>query len=160
MIPGLGAIRQGEGRNVWAAFSMLFGLIGSHMVLETARDALFLASLPAERLPFVYIGIAIFSFIVTQLQLKLAKSLNRRRALSIWTGLAAAVTFMFWAFLDQMGSIGFFALYIWSGVLTTLVLVHFWVLLSDTFTVTQAKRLYGFIGTGSVSSGKRFLLAL
>ena len=150
VIPGLGAIRRGEHRNVWAAFFLLFGLIGSHMVLETARDALFLASLPASRLPIVYIGIALLSLLITQLQLRLAKSLNRRRALSIWTGLAAGVTLGFWLFLQDLGDAGFFALYIWSGVLTTLVLIHFWVLLSNIFTVTQAKRLYAFIGTGSV----------
>ncbi len=65
MIPGLSAIRRNERRAFWAAFFMLFGLLGSHMVLETARDALFLGSLPASRLPIVYIGIALVSFAVT-----------------------------------------------------------------------------------------------
>ena len=35
-------------------------------------------------------------------------------------------------------------------LLTTLVLVHFWTLVGNLFTVSQAKRLYGFIGAGSV----------
>ena len=150
MLGSLYRVRREERRNVWAAFSMLFGLIGSHMVLETARDALFLASLPASRLPFVYIGIALVSLLVTQLQLRITGSMNRRRALSIWSGIAALVTFSFWMFLDRLGQAGFYALYIWSGVLTTLVLVHFWILLGDIFTVTQAKRVYSLVGTGSV----------
>jgi AAA family ATP:ADP antiporter len=150
MLAALSSIRREERRNAWAAFSMLFGLIGSHMVLETARDALFLASLPPSRLPVVYIGIALVSLLVTQIQLRVAGNLNRRRALSLWTAIASGVTLFFWAFLDHLGDVGFYALYIWSGVLTTLVLVHFWVLLSGIFTVTQAKRIYGMIGTGSV----------
>ena len=35
-------------------------------------------------------------------------------------------------------------------MLTTLVLVHFWTLLGELFTVTQAKRLFGIVGAGSV----------
>jgi hypothetical protein len=59
---------------------------------------------------------------------------------------------------------GVYALYVWSGVLTTLVLVHFWVLVGGVFSVTQAKRLYGLIGAGSavgaiVGSGAAGLLA-
>lgn len=150
MLASLTRVRREERRNVWAAFFMLLGLIGSHMVLETARDALFLASVPASRLPIVYIGIALVSLLVTQVQLRVSGSLNRRRALSIWTGIAALVTLSFWLFIDRLGQAGFYALYIWSGVLTTLVLVHFWVLLGDIFTVTQAKRVYSLIGTGSV----------
>ena len=47
------AIRKGERRQVWASFLTLFALIASHSVLETARDALFLAKVPVTRLPWV-----------------------------------------------------------------------------------------------------------
>lgn len=143
-------VRPNERREVWAAFLMLFGLIFGHSVLETARDALFLTSIQPSRLPWVYIGIAAASLAITQLQSKVARSMNRRRALSIWTASAAVVTAGFWLLLHRLGPAGLYALYIWSGVLTTLVLVHFWTLLGSLFSVTQAKRLYSVIGTGSV----------
>lgn len=143
-------VRPNERREVFAAFLMLFGLIFGHSVLETARDALFLTSIQPSRLPWVYIGIAAASLLITQLQSKIARTMNRRRALTVWTASAALVTAGFWFGLNRMGPAGLYALYIWSGVLTTLVLVHFWTLLGSLFSVTQAKRLYGFIGTGSV----------
>ena len=64
-------IRPGEGRNTWAAFAALFILIASHSVLETARDALFLADIPATNLPWVYLAIAAVSLVVTQLQARI-----------------------------------------------------------------------------------------
>ena len=55
-------MRKGERRDVWVAFVTLFALIASHALLETARDALFLARVPASRLPWVFLAIAALSF--------------------------------------------------------------------------------------------------
>ena len=72
------------------------------------------------------------------------------RRFVVWTLAAALVTFAFFQLFDAIGRAGSYALYVWSGVLTTLLLVHVWTLVSNIFTVTQDKRLYGFIGAGSV----------
>ncbi len=144
------AIRPDERRDTWAAFLTLFGFLASHSILETARDALFLAKVPARNLPWVFLAIAGVSLVVTNLQARLSRTLSGRPAVAAWTVVAAVVTFAFWWLLGAMGSLGLYALYVWSGVLTSLVLVHFWTLLGNMFSVTQAKRLYGFIGAGSV----------
>ncbi|MEM9489003.1 MAG: Npt1/Npt2 family nucleotide transporter, partial [Myxococcota bacterium] len=143
-------IRAGERRDAWTAFALLLGLIASHSMLETARDALFLAKIPAARLPWVYMAIAVASLLLTQAQARLSSGQSGRRLLSVWIASAGLVTLLFWLTLSVLGSAGLYALYVWSGVLTTLILVHFWTLLGDIFTITQAKRLYGFIGAGSV----------
>jgi ATP:ADP antiporter, AAA family len=144
------AVRHDERRDVGAAFSLLLVFIASHTMLETARDALFLAKVPATRLPWVFLGIAAVSLGFAHAQARLGAGLQGRLALSVWTAFAAIVTFSFWALLRTLGAAGLYALYVWSGVLTTLVLVHFWTLLGTLFTVTQAKRIYGVIGAGSV----------
>ncbi len=147
---GLFAIRKGERRDVWAAFLTLFALIASHSMLETARDALFLAKVPATRLPWVFLVIAALSFAVAKFQAMATAGLRPERALSAITLFAAAVTGGFFAFHAQLVAWGLYALYVWSGLLASLVLIHFWVLVGDLFTITQAKRVYGFIGAGSV----------
>ena len=48
----------GERRSLAAAFVTLFGLVAAHTLLETARDALFLARLPPSQLPWAYLAIA------------------------------------------------------------------------------------------------------
>ena len=144
------SVRKGEGGNVAAGFCALFGLIGSHSILETARDALFLSSIPATRLPFVYIAIALVTLGITQLRYQMRAPRHGRRAVSLSILGAGGVTIAFWLALPWLGDAGLYALYIWSGVLAALVVVQLWSLLADIFTVTQAKRLYGLIGTGGV----------
>jgi AAA family ATP:ADP antiporter len=151
MLKRLFATRPGEGRDTWAAFAMLLSFIGSYSILETARDALFLAKVPASRLPWVYLAIAAISLLVARIQSRLARVVAGRRALSLWTAISAVVTLGFWWALRALGPAGLYGLYVWSGVLSSLVLVHFWTLLGDLFSVTQAKRLYGLIGAGSVA---------
>jgi ATP:ADP antiporter, AAA family len=144
------AIRKGERRQAWASFSTLFALIASHSILETARDALFLSKVPARRLPWVFLAIALMSLALVKAQARATKGLRPERALSTAALVASLGTLGFFWFLGRLGTWGVYALYVWSGVLVTLVLVHFWAVVSDLFTINQAKRLYGFIGVGSV----------
>jgi len=53
MFGPLRQIRPGERRDTFVAAASLFVLLGAHAILETARDALFLASIAPEQLPVV-----------------------------------------------------------------------------------------------------------
>jgi AAA family ATP:ADP antiporter len=130
------------------AFFTLFGVVGSHAILETARDALFLAKVPASHLPWAYLATAALSLVAVRLQGRVGAELEKRLALALWTFVASAVTLGFYWLGVDSAPFGVYALYVWSGVLATLVLVHFWVLVGSVFSVTQAKRLYGLIGVG------------
>jgi AAA family ATP:ADP antiporter len=143
-------VRPDERRDAGAAFLTLFGFVASHTMLETARDALFLAKVPASHLPWMFIAIAALSLVLASVQQRFSGRLGGRAALTVWIAIAGLVTLAFWLLLGSLGSSGVYALYIWSGVLTALVLVHFWTLLATLFSITQAKRVYGVIGAGSV----------
>ncbi|MDH3458574.1 MAG: hypothetical protein OER90_17170, partial [Gemmatimonadota bacterium] len=56
----------------------------------------------------------------------------------------------FWLAVPWGGAPILYALYTWSGVLATIVVVRFWTVLGNLFTVTQAKRIFAVIGSGSV----------
>ncbi|MEM6531330.1 MAG: HEAT repeat domain-containing protein [Myxococcota bacterium] len=146
-------LRAEERRDTLVAFALLGALVASHSVLEAARDALFLVGLPASRLPVVYLAIGVASLVVSELQSYFVDTTSRRKTLQLWSAGAGVITLGFWVTLPVMGDFGLYALYVWSGVVTTLILVHFWTLLSGTFSVTEAKRAYGVIGLGSVSGG-------
>ncbi|MEO8703574.1 MAG: Npt1/Npt2 family nucleotide transporter [Kofleriaceae bacterium] len=154
-------VRREERRETIAGFLTLFGFVASHTMLETARDALFLAKVPATHLPWVFIGIAVIAFALGR-QTRLSGT--GRHALVAWTAGAGVVTCGFWFVLEPLGEAGVYALYIWSGLIATLVVVHFWTMLGGIFSLAQAKRLYGIIGAGSVvgalaGSGSATLLA-
>jgi ATP:ADP antiporter, AAA family len=144
------AARKGERRDCWAAFLTLLSLIASHALLETARDALFLARIPAARLPWVFLAIAALSIGTLKLHGLVTRGRSPRRALTSATLFAAAVTLGFFWLERRLGAFGLYALYVWSGLLATFLLVQFWDLVGTRFTITQAKRLYGFIGAGGV----------
>lgn len=144
------AARKGERRDCWAAFLTLLSLIASHALLETARDALFLAKIPAARLPWVFLAIAALSVGTLKLHGFVARGRSPRSVLTGATLFAAAVTFGFFWLERRLGAFGLYALYVWSGLLATFLLVQFWDLVGTRFTITQAKRLYGFIGAGGV----------
>ena len=143
------AIRPDERGDTRAAVLMLFGVVGSISILETARDALFLSRIPATRLPFTYLAIAAVSLAIITAQSHWGVRTGRF-LMSAWTVAAAAVTFGLALLIDWLGTVGIYALYIWSSVLGTILLVQLWTFLASLFTVTQAKRLYGPIGTGGV----------
>lgn len=146
----VGRVRPEERRDALGAFLTLFGFMAGHALLETARDALFLASVPASQLPWVYLTIAVVALVLTQRQPRILHRLSTRHELSGWLVLAAAITFGFWLLVGWVGPWVFYALYTWSGVLATLVVVRFWTVLGNLFTVTQAKRVFTVIGSGSV----------
>ncbi len=138
-----------ERRIAIVAFWALFFVIGSHALLETARDALFLAKVSASKLPWLYILIAIASVIVTQVGGRLRVS--SARSLTFTIGATSLITLALGWLLPQFPVAGSYVLYVWTGVLIAVVLMRFWILLGGLFTVTQAKALYGFVGMGSVT---------
>jgi ATP:ADP antiporter, AAA family len=151
MVSRIGAIRPGERGPVLAAFLTLFGTLTGHALLETARDALFLARLPATRLPWVYLAIALLAVFLSNGPLPRPRGALGRYSLSLVLGFSAVGTFAFWFFSSLAGSPAtLYALYVWTGLVATLTTVQFWLVLSESFTVTQAKRLYRLIAVGSV----------
>ena len=114
MVRRLLALRPEERRGTVAAFLTIFGTLAAHTLLETARDALFLARLPAPRLAVVYLLIAFVAVGLAQVPW------GRRRAtgafaLSRLLGLGAVVTFLFWALGRWQSPFELYALYVWTG---------------------------------------------
>ncbi len=137
---------RNERRYAIAAFCTLLGITAGHTLLETARDALFLARLPASRLPFVYLAIAAVGVLLAQID----RGKQGRWGMAAALGAAAAVNVGFWALLDTESPWTLYALYLWTGLFASWVIVQFWLFLGQLFTMDQAKRLYSFIGIGSV----------
>jgi len=146
----LGSIRPDERQDVFGAFVTLLGFMTGHALLETARDALFLAELSASLLPWVYLTLAASALLLTRYHPHLARRLPRGLELTGWLLFAAITTATLWIAMFWTGDWIFYVLYAWTGVLATLVVIQFWSLLGNLFTVTQAKRLFAVIGTGSI----------
>ena len=149
---GLLDIRRGERRNTFAAFGTLLAITTGHTLLETARDAFFLAKMPASRLPWMYLVIVAIALVLSQIKAARADS---KWGVAGSLGVAAVITTGFWMLMlgGKPTSTVLYALYIWTGLFGSWAMVQVWTLLGRAHTMTQAKRLYGFIGAGSVLGG-------
>lgn len=134
-------------------FAFLFLTIAGHVMVETARDTLFLTDLGAATLPKAYLAIALLALGVTWLSRKAALVLPRRRVLASTSLLGAAVTALFWWFTAEPRPGVVFALYVWAGLLATAVTVQFWVVLSDRMAPRSAKRAFAFVAMGGLLGG-------
>jgi hypothetical protein len=146
---GLPELRPEQRKGTRAAFLTIFGTLAGHTLLETARDALFLARLPASHLAFVYLAIAAVAVAVSQVPW------GRRRAsgaygLSALLGGGALVTLLFWLLLRGESPLELYALYVWTGLLGSMAVLQFWMLLGDLYTLGEAKRLYSRVWLGSL----------
>jgi AAA family ATP:ADP antiporter len=149
-VSGQSSVRPDERRGVLLAFVTLLGILASYAILETARDALFLARLPPEELPWVYLIMAVVAVALAELPGK-GVGIPRPLQLAVTLAFGSAVTLAFFL-LQPAGSPWLLrSFYVWAGAIATLAGVQFWMLLGDVYTITQAKRLYRAIGTGSLT---------
>ena len=119
MLAPLGDVRPGERRGAAAAFLTIFGILAGHTLLETARDALFLARLPPSELPGVYLVMAVVAIAVFQGPWRAPRA-GGRYGLSIVLVSSGIATFVFWAVHSSHSPWALRALYVWTGILGTL----------------------------------------
>ena len=149
MLAPLGDVRPGERRGAVAAFLTIFGILAGHTLLETARDALFLARLPPSELPGVYLVMAVVAIAMFQGPWR-APRIGGRYGLSLVLVSSGLATFVFWVLHSSRSPWALRALYVWTGILGTMAALQFWIILGELYTVTQAKRIYSVVGLGSV----------
>jgi ATP:ADP antiporter, AAA family len=144
-------IRPRDHRDAAVGFVTLLLAMAAHAVLEAARDALFLATLEPTALPWAYLAMAGLTLVAASFQRKLLARLRRRLALSLTLLFGAAVTSSFWLLSSLKGSpVTLVALYVWTGLLASVVVVQFWLMVGDVMDLGQAKRAFALIGGGGL----------
>ena len=122
-------VRPDERRLTTIAFLALFGILAAHTILETARDAMFLARLPPSQLPWMYLVIAVVAVGLSQWTTRM---LSGARSLAMLLAACSAGTFAFWATGTTHSGWTIRALYVWTGLVSTLAAVQFAVPASST----------------------------
>lgn len=126
---------------------VLFGIMVAHALLETARDALFLARLGPDRLAWAYLAIAGVAVGAVTLVRRWGGARDPRRILIAFLAISALGTAVLAATLSIAPSI-VFALYVWTGLVATLIIPSFWLVVDRSLLITDAKRVFAVIGAG------------
>ena len=143
-------IRPEDQRDAFLGFAVLAIVMAGHAMMEVARDTLFFTSVPFDRLPWAYLAIAALAAGAVPLSQAMSRRFDKRRMLTISLVASAAVTFVFYEAVSRGNVLTLYALYVWSGLVATVVVVQFWLLLGDIVTVTQAKRIFSFVASGGL----------
>ena len=129
----------------------MFAILAGFTISETARDSLFLGSNGAGKLATAYLLLAGIAVVALAANAWLVRRVGRRAALVVTLVAAAIGTALFYA--APRGPKIALALYLWTGLVGTVVVVQFWLLAGTRFTTAEAKRLYGPIAaSGAVGT--------
>ena len=137
-------------RAVLAPATVLFAIMVAHALLETARDALFLARLGPQLLASAYLAIAVVALLAVAAVRKWGNVRDPRRMLLMFlTGAAIGTAVLASVISGQRSAV--FVLYVWTGLVATVVVPTFWTLVDRSLRVAEAKRVFAAIGAGGVS---------
>lgn len=144
-------LRSGERGAFLRAFLVLLLVISAHTVLETARDALFLAKLAPQNLALVYMVTAVTMVALTPLSVRLTRAAGPKNALVV--SLLTTAFVAAWFRIRPSGSVSVFGLYVFGALSATLLVGQFWLLAGALFTAAQSRRLFGPLASGGVLGG-------
>jgi AAA family ATP:ADP antiporter len=142
-----------ELRRAFPIFAYLFLTMASSVASKAARDALFLDRYRAIDLPYVDIAIAVLVGAAAALYIWFGQRTNLRNLQvgSLVFFAANALIFWLWAVLAAFESGALFiVIYIWVGVFSVLAPSQVWTLANYVMTTREAKRSFGFIGSGAI----------
>ncbi|HVW27764.1 MAG TPA: hypothetical protein VHC69_20505 [Polyangiaceae bacterium] len=151
MLSRLLGIRPEDRRDTTVAFLTLLGIMTAHALLETARDSLFLSKLPARDLPWAYIAIAVISLGVAAVSRRLQGRVPRRVTLTLSLFAGGSVTAGFHVMSAWRSPAMLLALYVWTGLLASVVVVELWLLLAEVLDFGQAKRVFSIVAAGGLA---------
>ncbi|MCH7887556.1 MAG: MFS transporter, partial [Candidatus Marinimicrobia bacterium] len=146
-------IRDDEIATSMLMFFYFFAIIASYYILKPVRNSLFLEQLGAINLPWVYIGTASIIGFIVLLYSNLSRHIDTRYLVS-GTIIFFILNLIFFRELFKLNLDWFSALfYIWVSVYSVLLISQFWMTANIIYSASQAKRLFGFIGSGGILGG-------
>ena len=136
-------------RRILAPTVILFGIMVAHAILETARDALFLAELGPDKLAWAYLAIAGTALLAVSAFRRLA-SKRDPRSMTIGFLIASVIGTSVIAVTISFAHWVVFVLYVWTGVVATLVVPSFWTMVDRSWRIAEAKSAFATIGAGGI----------
>ena len=142
-----------ELRRAFPIFAYLFLTMASSVASKAARDALFLDRYRAVDLPYVDIAIAVLVGLAATLYIWIGHRTNLRNlqvGSLIFFALNALFFWLWAAFASYESGALFIVIYVWVGVFSVLAPSQVWTLANYVLTTREAKRSFGFIGSGAI----------
>lgn len=148
-------IREGEFKISFLMLAYIFLIIASLLIIKPTVNALFLSQLGVENLPIAFLLVAVIAIFSSYFYSKALANFSLKRIIrftlliSIFVIVLLAVLLRF-HFLNKWM---LFFFYVWVAIHAVLSASQFWVMANLVYNPREAKRLFGFIGSGAILGG-------
>ena len=135
-------VAPGERRRVGGMFALLGLVITTSYILKPVRSSLFLSQFGSERLPYVYMLVAVVLGVVAALFARWAPLVNQARLFEGAAYVFASNLVVFWVLIVFEWRWVGFAFYVWVSIFTALMPSLFWLLANYVFYANEGRRLF------------------
>jgi len=146
-------IRPGEGRKVFLTFLYFFLIITAYYVVKPVSRSLILGGLGSRMVPYVDLVCAVLMGPVVTLFARSVDRLPKHTLVSRSFWIVIGILVVFWKLLAWPVPWVAGALYVWVSIVSVLVVTLFWLVANDLYHPREARRLFGFIGSGGILGG-------
>lgn len=143
-------IQKHEWPSALLMFAYFFLVLAMYMIGKAARDAMFIGSFGALKLPYALVAQAVALSLLVAVYIKFSRRLNHYKLSMITLLSFAGSSFALWLAHSQGHPYLVFAFYLWVGVVGAIAPMQVWTLANLIYNARQAKRLFGFIGSGGI----------
>ena len=145
-------IRPGEyRRTIFMSLYLLFVLF-AYYVLKSASESMFLNKFDIDKLPILYILMAIFGGALAFVYSKTAARTSLHAAVT-WTVFlsVACLIGMWYPLRNRNATTTVYVFAVWVRLFSVVTVTQGWVVASNLFTSREAKRVYGLLGMGMIA---------
>jgi AAA family ATP:ADP antiporter len=143
-------IQKHEAPTALLMFVYFFLVLAMYMIGKAARDAMFIGSFGALKLPYALVAQAVALSLLVAAYIKFSRKMNHYK-LSMLTLLTfAGSSFALWIANSQHHPYLIFAFYVWVGVVGAIAPMQVWTMANLIYNAREAKRLFGFVGSGGI----------
>lgn len=146
-------LRPGEGPATALLFVCLFLMLTFQISTKTVRQSTFIDSLGAEKLPLVYLLVAVLSYPVLRPYYRFAERFRIHQLVAISSLAVAGILVGFWALYQFPYTWVPVVFYVTSSIVYAMMVSQFWSLANHVFDARQARRLFGVVGAGALLGG-------
>ncbi|HNV86424.1 MAG TPA: Npt1/Npt2 family nucleotide transporter [Candidatus Omnitrophota bacterium] len=146
-------IRKEEWPRTLLMFLYFFLTITSYYILKPVRDSAFIHEYGAENLPYAWLLTIVVLPLFVSAYVKFVDFLEKNVLLSSTLIFFIINLGVFWWFAHFQYRWLYAIFFIWVSIFSVMTVTQFWLYANDLFNPREAKRLYGFVGSGGILGG-------
>ncbi len=144
-------VREGEGLRTLFMGLYLMLVLFAYYILKPLSRSLFLNKFDIDKLPYLYILIAVAGGLLAYVYTKVMLRFSLQVAVTSSMVLTVVCLVALWWLIGLGQAWVLYAFNIWVSLFSVMLVSQGWLVAANVFTAREAKRLYGLLGMGAVA---------